>query len=373
MADDTMTTHINTADSRMQRIVSSCPSLSVPYEAPWWCFNCWINVVAMKHKEKASLASCPNLSRDTILRPDGGEVSVDWYPSGNLPVDAPMLGILHTITGGSPQQAGFMHYATSRGWRCCVLNRRGHSGMPLRVPFFSLLGNTDDTVAMVDFVKATHPNSFIALAGLSAGSGVVINYIGREGNAAACDAAASLCPAWDISKSFDHLQQRYSFMDRYILKGCKEFFLREPQSQEALALMPVAVEQALRATTMNEFMVAAVPLAGCETMDEFHQQNNPLAFMFGNKTPCLVLNALDDFLCVEENIKVDLVQTAMNYVLIVTDTGSHVAYTESSSECGNYMWRITMDFFEAVRADNSRKSAHTPAPLGLPFPLASGC
>ena len=74
-----------------------------------------------------------------------------------------------------------MQYAASRGWRSCVLNRRGHSGMPLHRPkpgsggvTFSLLGTVDDTVSMVNHITAAYPDSFIGLAGISAGSGQVI-------------------------------------------------------------------------------------------------------------------------------------------------------------------------------------------------------
>jgi len=345
-----MTLHVNSTDDRMRRIVAACPSLSVPYRPPWWCFNSWVNVVAMIWKERRDVRLCPELRRDTIIRPDGGEVSVDWYPADGLNDDAPVLGILHTITGSSRQQSGFMRYATSRGWRCCVLNRRGHSGMLLRVPSFSIMGNVDDTVAMVDHVKALHPKSFLALAGLSAGSGVVVNYIGREGSEVACDAAASLCPAWDISKSWDYLHQRYAFMDRYILEGCKNFFLRLPENQEVLQHRASNVKAALSASTMNEFTTAIIPFTGASDMDEYQRQNNPMIHAFGNKTPCLILNALDDFLCVKENIRFDLIESVKDYLLIVTRAGSHVAYTESGP-CGNYMWRITMDFFETVRAD----------------------
>ena len=123
--------------------------------------------------------------------------------TGGLPIDAPVLGILHTITGGSHAHRGFMKYAANRGWRSCVLNRRGHSGMTLKiVPHFSVMGNVDDTVLMVDRMRKHYPNNFIGLAGISAGSGQVVSYIGREGDQVKVDAAASLCPAWDISVSF---------------------------------------------------------------------------------------------------------------------------------------------------------------------------
>ena len=44
----------------------------------------------------------------------------------------------------------------------------------------------------------------------------------------------------------------------------------------------------------------------------------------GNKIPCLVLNALDDFLCLKENIRTDLKDQIWNYVLYVTQYGGHV-------------------------------------------------
>ena len=71
----------------------------IRYKAPWWCLNSWINVVVLLVKQHISAGRCPKLQRDTMDRPDGGEVSVDWYPSGDLSPNAPVLGILHTITG----------------------------------------------------------------------------------------------------------------------------------------------------------------------------------------------------------------------------------------------------------------------------------
>ena len=120
-----------------------------------------------------------------------------------------------------------MRYAAERGWRSCVLNRRGHSGMPLRVPSFSILGNIDDTVAMVADIRQSHPDSFVALAGISAGSGQVVSYIGREGRGTPVGAAASLCPAWDIRKSWHLLRDLYPRMDRFILNSVQKHKLHQ--------------------------------------------------------------------------------------------------------------------------------------------------
>ena len=78
-----------------------------------------------------------------------------------------------------------------------------------------------------------------------------------------------------------------------------------------------------------------------------------MEYVLGNATPTIVLNALDDFLCVKENLKLDLIEQSCNYALMVTDEGSHIAYTEGAAGQGNFMWRVTLDFFEAVRKDSA--------------------
>ena len=59
---------------------------------------------------------------------------------------------------------------------------------------------------MVENIRENHPDSFIALAGISAGSGQVVSYIGREGSKTPIGAAASLCPAWDIREHQLHCE-----------------------------------------------------------------------------------------------------------------------------------------------------------------------
>ena len=165
------------------------------------------------------------------------------------------------------------------------------------------------------------------------------------------DAAASLCPAWDISVSFEYLRSLYPRMDSFILNTVRDFFVERPENATAMAAHPKAVEAARAATTLNEFVEACVPFAGCNDMEHYHKCNNPMEFAFGNTTPTIVLNSLDDFLCVKENIRLDLLDRAESYALLVTDEGSHIAYSEGCFGQGNYMWRLTLDFFEAVKRD----------------------
>merc|ERR1712079_497741 len=102
--------------------------------------------------------------------------------------------------------------------------------------------------------------------------------------------------------------------------------------------------ESLKARTFTEFISAAAPLAGYKDVEQFYKMSNPMEYFSGNETPCLILNALDDFVCVKENIRKDLVESSVgNYVLVVTMYGSHCAYVEGALAGGNYMWRKALD------------------------------
>ncbi|KNC74379.1 hypothetical protein SARC_13070, partial [Sphaeroforma arctica JP610] len=72
--------------------------------------------------------------------------------------------------------------------------------------------------------------------------------------------------------------------------------------------------------------------------------------------PCLVLNALDDPLCVEENIRYDIVETTQDYTLVTTRSGSHVAYREGILGQTCYMHRIALDFLESSKLELEQNS-----------------
>ena len=55
------------------------------------------------------------------------------------------------------------------------------------------------------------------------------------------------------------------------------FFLdRKPCNQTALSRMPSAASKAERANNLEEFMEAAAPLAGCDDLESFYKENNPM-------------------------------------------------------------------------------------------------
>ena len=81
------------------------------------------------------------------------------------------------------------------------------------------MGESRDTAAQVEAMRKRFPDSsYLAMVGISAGSGLLVTYLGKvnlaycilqylewsrqEGDSTPVQAAASLCPAYDITRAF---------------------------------------------------------------------------------------------------------------------------------------------------------------------------
>ena len=129
----------------IERIVQRTPELSNPRYLPtFWAAGMWPNLALLMIKQVMMMimmmivmmimmikqrldVSFRNRFRRVCLRAgDGGTVSVDWPEDAGadkLPLDAPIVIFLHTVTGSSSLTSHYTRAATRRGWRSCVFNR----------------------------------------------------------------------------------------------------------------------------------------------------------------------------------------------------------------------------------------------------------
>ena len=90
------------------------------------------------------------------------------------------------------------------------------------------------------------------------------------------NAAAALCPAWDLATAFTKLQNKYPLLDKFLTREIIRHFLNAPRNQSVLmSSMPDVVSKAKQTNSLNDFMSAAAPLAGCADFDDFMKENNP--------------------------------------------------------------------------------------------------
>ena len=245
-----------------------------------------------------------------------------------------------------------MKEASRRGFRACVLNRRGLADT-LDTPQFNMMGNQDDTVLQVSHIKNKYAKaSFTGLMGLSGGSGLLVNYLGST-RTKEIDAACCLCPAYDIETAFQNFSQRYPVVDGYLFNEVlnrfvlsNEKLLREYNSE--------AVDACINAKSVDGILRAHVPFTGYDSEKSHFIRSNPMQHMFGIRCPLMILNADDDMVCLKRNIREDIPRNHGGALMLRTSEGSHVAFSEGMLGEGNFMIRKSLDFLDAARKVGAR-------------------
>ena len=292
------------------------------------------------------------------------DVTVEWTkdPLGyQLPDDAPVVIFLHTITGSAAQTRWLMKYASRRGWRSCVFVRRGHGG-PLQSPSFNLLGSVEDVQLQLAAVERAYPRaSFRAMVGVSAGSAQLISYLGRAGVDTPIGAACAICPAWDVPTAFSSLGATQPFAEKAMLRSVQKAFLRGKNKAVLRAFDARAFERCAAASSLPALMDAHAPFAmrdRAATADDYHRAHDPMMDRHGVAVPTLLLNAEDDFVCPASLARPDvIVKEQPGALLLVTRSGSHVAFNEGLLARGAFHLRVSFDFLDAALSTSSAEEA----------------
>jgi predicted alpha/beta-fold hydrolase len=210
------------------------------------------------------------------------------------------------------------------GWRVVVCTRRGHGDLPLTAPRINTMGDTDDLREQLTVIQQRYPQSPLYAVGISAGSGLLVRYLGEEGESAPFRGAMAYCPGYNIEVAFRRARQPYNRMmarklARTFVTANAETFSKL-QSYNACASAP----------DLHAFHANLHEMAGYPSHADFLQASNPMVVMKRISIPLLVLNAEDDPVCVIGNVREyeSLVRELPRTLLVVTRRGSHCAYFE---------------------------------------------
>ncbi len=336
----------NPSDARMARILRRCSVFNELYTPPPLLKNRYIQILPYIVSESHARVS---YEKQTLQLPDGGTVRIDWAHT-DLPESAAVVVFLHEVTGSSKTQRRFVREALERGHRAVVFNRRGHD-QRLTSPRFNILGDVADTVAMMDVVRKRYPNAFIGMVGISAGSGQLVNYLGHQGKSVAVDAAVAISPGYDLKTGFRRIDEQNPRVGRALGWLLKNYFLSP--NRRMLRHLP-AYEKSIQSQSIQGLIENLAPFAGYEDWEHYLAHCNPMDVHQKSAVPCLVLNALDDPLCLREGIRTEVVRDTPNYAIVVTEHGSHVMYREGFAGLKNWAHRATFEFLEACKQEAGR-------------------
>ena len=343
-----------TATHTTSRLVAATPSLHSPLSHTLWLsafalvpggLHAHAQVFAQNQLKKRHKGETGWFLRQILTHADGGTTALEWlrFAGGYgslaadappLPDRAPLLLVLHAILAGDYDQYGlsaFVRAARLRGWRVVLHARRGHGDLPFTTPRWNTVGNTSDARDALRAVRARHPAAAaLCIAGFSAGSGLMMRFLGELGDAGPqfARAAVAVSPGYALPDAWTRVRWPYNGL---LAKKCAWHFLeRHREAYAAGAAVDAEIAAAAAAPDLLGFHAAAHRLAGFASAAEMHAASDPVAVAPAVRVPTLLLTALDDPFCVSQNVDDHrgLVLANPSLVLATTRRGGHLAFYE---------------------------------------------
>jgi predicted alpha/beta-fold hydrolase len=205
------------------------------------------------------------------------------------------------------------HAMLAAGVRPVCLHARG-CGVPLSTPRFNIFGSTDDVRAALARIAERHPDAPLCLYGISAGTALMVRYLGEEGGQTPVVAGVANSPGYDIGTCMQRVSWLYD--SAFYIGVLKRHWLGGRNGEVLRAAAPDLCARLESVENMHSFMVAASPFASASVAHgaprdagvianafaEYLATSNPMGVAHKIQVPTLIINSDDDPICPSSNI-----------------------------------------------------------------------
>ncbi len=329
----------------VRQMLEVLPQLKQKYRPTPWLSNTHLHLIYFDLIKKNAV----QLKYDAIEQlnmSDGGVTAIAWYGL-DLPADTPTIVLMHTLTGTPESMAELvrdLHRHT--GWRVALCLRRGHANLPLPVPKICMFGSTEDLREQIQYIESKFPDSPLYAVGSSAGTGLLVRYLGEQGEQTPFKAAFALCPGYDTELGFQNVHPFYSkVMTKKLFEA---FILPYSEAWQQTASLP----KVLATKNLQEFQYHYFELAGYSSFEDYNQATNPIHVFENVKIPLMILNAEDDPVCHIRNLEPykEAIQKMPNIVVVTTKKGSHCIFYEGLKHPESWATRLIADYLRIYQS-----------------------
>jgi len=297
------------SDVKMRAILAKCPALTRIYwptiYAPTRLLQCLLSLVRELLTWMGPLQ--PKYRREFVGLSDGQTLAVDWlHPSNTPPAGMPVIVCFHGAFQGSisTQMADIAKMGHAEGMPVIIINRRGY-GTTLTVPKVNVTGFDEDTDEILQKdVSKRYPGHPLVLVGFSAGSVQAVRYAANRGGSNVslprilC--AVGLDFAWDMSLT--GLPQQCLFPYNYVMSVLAWYTYAQQNARTlsrtesaAHAVCQMSPKNIVARSSNSVAVTQARILRRFSGSQDWDSERPSLGKV---KVPCLLINSLDDPLCV---------------------------------------------------------------------------
>jgi predicted alpha/beta-fold hydrolase len=269
----------------------------------------------------------PRYRRERWETPDDDFIDLDWVAGA---AGAPCVVLFHGLEGSSRSHYArrLMHAVVRRGWHGVVVNFRGCSGEPNRLP---RAYHSGDSMEIDWILRRLHARGYPALfaGGVSLGANALLKWLAEQGGAAAevVAAAAAVSAPLDLAAANTALSSGFNRVyARHFLRTLIPAALAKEKRFPGL----IDVDRTRAARTLRDLDDAVTaPLHGFLGADDYYSRSSAGPLLGTVQTPTLLLHAANDpFLPPRALPRRESLPQVVT--LEVPDRGGHVGFVDGA-------------------------------------------
>lgn len=293
------------------------------FKPAWWLTNMHGQTLyrTLTHRTNAIVDAYERLEL-----PDGDFIDLAWRTNG-LKNDAPLIILLHGL-GGSENSA----YVTTlfdafneSGYRVVLMNFRGASREPNRLPRFYHGGDTADLAFLLNTMKLREPTTKKAVVGISLGGNVLLKWLGETGSQSLIDAAVAVSVPFQLKNVVQKINKGFSRVyQNHLLEKLRTVFLQKLDVVNDQ--LPLSKQRLYSIKSLYEFdEQVTAPLHGFASVDEYYQKSSSRQYLPQIQTPTLIIHAQDDPFMTSDILPTSK-ELSPDILLELSQYGGHVGF-----------------------------------------------
>ncbi|MCW8442899.1 hydrolase [Fluoribacter gormanii] len=289
----------------------------------WWLTNNHGQTLyrTLTHQSNTSVDSYERLEL-----PDGDFIDLAWKTNG-LGNNAPLIILLHGLGGNikSAYVSTLFNAFNKSGYRAVLMNFRGASGEPNRLPRAYYGGDTADLAYFLNVLDVREPSTKKAVVGISLGGNILLKWLGEIGSQSLIDAAVAVSVPFQLETVVQKINKGFSRVyQASLLERLRTVFLQKLDVINCQ--LPLSKQKLYSIKTLYEFdEQITAPLHGFVNAKEYYQKSNARQYLSQIATPTLIIHALDDpFMTPDVVPTVD--ELSPDILLELSQHGGHVGF-----------------------------------------------